>query len=141
MWVITHLLTGMAIGAVTPGGIWVGVLAALLGHLLLDLVPHWDYTETPGRLVWGAIDVLAAAVVAFGGYRYLGLSPKIVICGIVSAAPDLDVLNALLPYKRRTRWFPSHWSGFPHGKARPVPGTVVQALVAALSVALIVRFG
>jgi hypothetical protein len=141
MWAITHLLTGMAIGAVVPGGIWVGVAAALLGHLAFDMVPHWDYTGTPGRLVWGSIDVLAAAVVAFLGYRFLGLSVKVLVCGIVSAAPDLDVLNALLPYKQRTRWFPSHWTGFPHGKARPLPGIAVQVLLAAVSIALVLRFG
>jgi hypothetical protein len=141
MWVIVHLLTGMAIGAVTPGGIWVGVIAALLGHIVLDLVPHWDYTETPGRLLWGSIDVLVAAMVTFAGYRYLGFSPKVVICGIASAVPDLDVLNALLPYKRRTRWFPSHWSAFPHGKARPTAGIAIQAFVAAIAIALMIRFG
>ncbi len=141
MWAITHLLTGMLIGAVVPGGIWVGVAAALLGHLVLDLVPHWDYTGTHKALLWGAIDVLSVAVVSFAGYRLLGLSVKIVVCGIVSAAPDLDVLNALLPYKQRTRWFPSHWSAFPHGKARPLPGIAIQVLLAAVSIALVLRFG
>lgn len=141
MWVIVHLLTGMAIGAVVPGGLVLGVLAALLGHLVLDLVPHWDYTGTRSMLVWASLDVLAATVVTFAGYHYLGLSPKIVVCGIASAVPDLDVLNALLPYKQRTRWFPSHWSGFPHGKARPLPGIAIQVLLATVSIALVVSFG
>jgi hypothetical protein len=141
MWVIVHMLTGMAVGAVIPGGFWLGIAAAVVFHLLLDLVPHWDYTRTRKWLLFGSADVIAAAVVAFVGYRYLGFSARIVLCGLASAAPDLDLLNAMIPHRRRTRWFPSHWSGFPHGKAPPVPGIAIQALISATAIALLVRFG
>jgi hypothetical protein len=141
MWVVVHMLSGMALGALLPNNMWVVVAAAVVGHLLLDIVPHWDYVHRPNKELWGMLDVGASAAIALVGYRYMGLPAKVVVCGIVSSVPDLDVLNALLPYKQRTRWFPSHWNSFPHGKAERLPGILIQVMILIVSGAVVIRYG
>lgn len=138
MWVITHTLSGMALGALLyPLSLWLIVPAALLLHLILDLVPHWDYTRSPNRALWASADVavsVAALVLARG---VAGVEWVVVIAGVVSALPDLDVLDMLWSRHRRRRVFPSHWRGFPHGSATPVPGIAVQFVVWVVSVAVL----
>jgi len=140
VWVVTHTLTGLALGALLHergAGLWAIVPAALGLHLVLDIVPHWDYTRTRKRAVWAGADVAAAAA-ALVLARAAGIEWAVVLAGLVSAAPDLDVLNAVWTTERRVRFFPSHWARFPHGSATPVPGTLVQAAIAAASVGLLV---
>jgi hypothetical protein len=140
MWVITHTLTGMAIGAVLGergAPAWAVVAAALLLHVLLDMVPHWDYVSTGKRAVWALADVAAAVAVLLWAATLGDASWAVLLAGAVSALPDLDVLSALWPGDRRIRLFPSHWSGFPHGWAAPVPGTAAQGVIAGLSVLVI----
>jgi hypothetical protein len=55
----------------------------------------------------------------------------------VSALPDLDVFDAVLPGAGRRRWFPSHWRVFPHGRARAAIGVPVQLLVVAVSIVVV----
>lgn len=138
MWVVVHMVSGVAIGSAVPGSVWLALAAALLGHVLLDLVPHWDYTRTRLALTWGFLDVLAAVAFGLVCWTVFHLPAKALLAGAVSAAPDLDVLNALVPYDRRTRFFPSHWDRFPHGHATPLPGVLTQAVVVAVSLAVIV---
>lgn len=137
MWVITHTLSGMALGIVLGGrGVswWAIVAAALLFHIVLDLVPHWDYVRTDRSALWAVADVAGALAVLVGARLVGGFEWTVVIAGAVSALPDIDILNALWPSKKRIRLFPSHWSGFPHGSAPPLPGILVQVLVAIVSV-------
>jgi hypothetical protein len=138
MWVIVHALSGMALGRVLPSSLWIMVPAVLVAHALLDLVPHWDYTHSRGKILWGLLDAAAAAASLLVAALVFHLPGLVIVAGIVSALPDLDVLDALFPIKRRSRWFPSHWQRYPHGHARPLPGVAVQAAVVALSVAVIV---
>ncbi len=140
MWVVTHTLTGLGLGAVLAGrgfGPWTIVLAALALHLLLDIVPHWDYVHTRNRALWAVGDVTAAAATLVFARTTAGMEWAIVLAGLVSALPDLDVLNALWTTESRVRLFPSHWTRFPHGSAPPVPGTLVQATIAAASIGVI----
>jgi hypothetical protein len=144
MWVITHMLTGMAVGAVLGARgapVWAVVAAALLLHVVLDMVPHWDYVYTERRAIWALADVGASVAVLLWAATLGDASWAVLLAGAVSALPDLDVLNALWPGERRIRLFPSHWSGFPHGSAAPVPGTVVQGAIAVLSVVVLVSAG
>jgi hypothetical protein len=132
--VIVHALSGMALGTVLPVSLWLVLPAALIVHALLDLVPHWDYTHSRGKVLWGALDAGAAVAAILTAALVLHLPERVVLAGIVSAVPDLDVLDALFPFQRRSRWFPSHWDRYPHGHARPLPGVAVQALVVIASV-------
>ena len=139
MWVIVHALSGMALGAALGSGpldapVWTIVLAALAAHALLDIVPHWDYTRRPRVWAWALGDVTAAAVVLGLAWLALDLPSYVLWAGIVSAAPDLDVLDAVLPLKKHRRLFPSHWRPYPHGRTGPLPGTLIQGAVVAGSV-------
>lgn len=147
MWVTVHVLSGAALGAVlgAPGmelPLWVVLPAALPLHALLDLVPHWDYTRDRRRGLWAVLDLAASAVFVVGGWMALGLPADVVLAALVSAAPDLDVLDGVLPGRRdehgrpRRRLFPSHWKRYPHGRARPLPGILVQAVVVMASLAI-----
>lgn len=139
MWVIVHTLTGMALGSLILNKSYtVIVTASLLFHVLLDLVPHWDYTHNPNDEYWGMADVLLSASVLLVAHTMIGLDWKIIVAGIVSAAPDLDVLNALLPTDRRWRIFPSHWTCFPHGVCKKVPGIAIQSLISLISILVLV---
>jgi hypothetical protein len=137
MWVIVHALSGMALGALLQVSLWVILPAVLVAHALLDLVPHWDYTHSRGKILWGMLDAGAAVAALLIAALVLHLPTRVLLAGAVSALPDLDVLDALFPFERRSRWFPSHWRRYPHGEAPPLPGIVVQALIAGLSVAVL----
>jgi len=137
MWVCVHALSGLSLGALAPLGMALTVVGALALHLLLDLVPHWDYTRDRRRLVWAAADVAVAAAAVAALVVLLNLPARAVAAAAVSALPDLDVFDALLQRPRRHRLFPSHWRAFPHGEARPLTGVPVQAVVAFASVAAV----
>jgi len=114
------------------------LVGALILHVLLDLVPHWDYTRHRLRVLWTLLDVGAAAAGLLALFFALDLPLQALLAGILSAAPDLDVVDALLPGGPRRRWFPSHWRRFPHGSTRPGPGITVQMAVIAVSTAGVV---
>ncbi len=157
MWIIAHAFSGLAWGAWAPLGLAPLLLTSLLLHVLLDLVPHWDYTRHRWRHLWALSDLVLsiASVVALALLFDLGLPA--VLAAVVSALPDLDVLDSLLtraghhgpagsaPARRgtarrrpaRRRLFPSHWERFPHGQAGPGPGIAVQVVVVLGSLAAI----
>ncbi len=141
MWVSVHALSGLTLGALAPLGVILTMVCALVLHLLLDLVPHWDYTGHRRRTLWAILDVCVsiAAVVALA--LVLDLSGKAVMAAIVSALPDLDVFDAVLPGSKHRRLFPSHWRGFPHGRAGPLAGILVQSVVALGAIAVLIEAG
>ena len=133
MWVIVHMLTGVALGSAVGGPWWFLFPLALVAHVVIDLIPHWDYTRTPYRVFLGVLDVAVSAVAGLLCYLVIGLPGLAIFAGILSAVPDLDVLSAILPYEQKVRWFPSHWLKFPHGKASPAPGIIVQCVMILIS--------
>lgn len=141
MWVVTHTLSGLALGSalVERGAHMLTIVAAaLLLHLVLDLVPHWDYTRVRWRVLCAAADVLASLAVLALAWVVGGLGWPVIVAGVVSALPDIDVVRVSLSRQDRpVRLFPSHWRGFPHGSARPVPGVLIQVAVGALSGAVL----
>lgn len=146
MWVVTHVWTGSALAAAlgqgsAPGSHawpWWAVLAAvLLLHVALDLVPHWDYTETGRTALFGSLDFLASLATFVVVWRLLGHPFATALLGLASGAPDWDVLIALLRGPRARKLFPSHWDRFPHGRARLPWGVGVQAVLVAASVAVV----
>jgi hypothetical protein len=136
MWVVVHALSGLALGVAAPLALGLVVVCSLALHLLLDLVPHWDYTAQRHALRWALADVLAA----IAGVVVLSLvfdpPGRAVVSAVVSALPDLDVFDAVMPGRRRRRWFPSHWQRFPHGQTRAAWGVPIQGAVVAASMAL-----
>jgi hypothetical protein len=130
MWVTVHALSGLALGTAAPLGMaWI-VLCSLALHLLLDLVPHWDYTRHHLRTLWAVTDVVLSIAAVVTLTLALDLPPRAFVAAIVSALPDLDVFDAVLPGPARRRWFPSHWRRFPHGEVRAEVGIPLQAIIA-----------
>jgi hypothetical protein len=140
MWVIVHVFSGLALGAALGGrgheptmSLLVLLPLALVVHMLLDLVPHWDYTRSRLRALWAVVDVLAAAVLVIAALWSHALPGWLALVGVVSALPDLDVLDAVVPVDKGGRWFPSHWRRFPHGQCRAAWGIPIQVGVIVLS--------
>ena len=106
---------------------------ALVAHALLDLVPHWDYTRSRLRVLWAVADVAVAVALVVAAWWSGALPGWLALVGVVSALPDLDVLDAVVPVSKGRRWFPSHWRRFPHGQCRAVWGIPIQAGVIVLS--------
>jgi len=138
MWVVVHLYTGLALGLL-PLPYWALALVVLASHLLLDLVPHWDYTHASHWVRWGACDFAAALTTVVTGYVAFGAPLRLLALGILAAAPDFDVVVRGLRHGRGEYWWPGHRSGFPHGEAGPLPGIASQAVVVAIS-AMILAF-
>ena len=143
MWVIVHAISGMALGAALGSEaaglpLWALLLAALTAHAVLDMVPHWDYTRRADSWAWAAGDVLAATASLLLVWQVWGAPTYVFWAGLVSAIPDLDVLDAVIPLKTRGRLFPSHWRAFPHGQARPMLGIATQLGVVLVSAAVLV---
>jgi hypothetical protein len=141
MWVVVHAASGLALGTVVHAPLWIVVLASLVLHVVLDLVPHWDYTRSRRPLLWAGLDVGAAIALAVGVWRGAELPSRALVAAVVSALPDLDVIQAVLPVRRSRTLFPSHWRAFPHGACSRGPGIAVQAGVVALSLAAIAVWG
>ncbi|GEM_PF-487538 len=152
MWVIAHAFSGLAWGVWAPLGLAALLLTSLLLHLLLDLVPHWDYTRHRRRHLWALGDLVLSVASVVTLALLLDLKLPAVLAAVVSALPDLDVLDSLLtgcgrrqaagdasahrgPARRRL--FPSHWERFPHGQAGPRSGIAVQAVVVLGSLAAV----
>lgn len=129
MWVIAHTCSGLALGALLAWPLWALLPAALGLHALLDLVPHWDYTSQPRRVAWAAADLAVSTALVLLAIFLWKLPAYIWLSALVSAAPDLDVLDSLLPGARHLRLFPSHYDSYPHGKASMLPGIAIQAVV------------
>jgi hypothetical protein len=136
MWVVVHALSGFALGVAAPVTLGVVVAISLALHLVLDLVPHWDYTGRRHALRWAIADVLAAVAGVVALRLVLDLPGRAIVSAVVSALPDLDVFDAVVPGARRRRWFPSHWRGFPHGQTRAAWGVPIQGVVIAASITL-----
>jgi len=131
VWVVVHLYSGLALGAAIPAPYWALVIIVIVAHVLLDLVPHWDYTRTSHPLAFGSLDFAASLLTVLAGYFAFHASIGLLVLGSLSAAPDLDVLYNAARHREGQYWFPSHRKGFPHGSCAPLPGILVQAVVVA----------
>jgi hypothetical protein len=74
-------------------------------------------------------------------FLFCDLPVRALLSALVSAIPDLDVLDTLLPGTKHRRWFPSHWQKFPHGQADPLLGIATQLIVAVGSILLLIFWG
>ncbi|HIE51943.1 MAG TPA: hypothetical protein EYP85_09305 [Armatimonadetes bacterium] len=149
----THVLVGGAAAALVwqatgpPGGEptanWLAepqgwtVLAgasavALASHLLLDLMPHYDYLFASWQEVLLSLLALAACF-------FLPPAPAswvVLLGGFWGVVPDLEHG----PYWRgwmRRRFFPTHSGWLPHRKCGPPASLLSQALLNALALLII----
>ena len=138
MWVIVHVYVGLAIGSAVGAPYWLLVLVVLASHVLLDLVPHWDYTVTDRQVLWGALDFGGGLLTLVLCLVFLKTPWSVLALVPISGAPDFDVLVNTLRGRRSDYWFPSHWRRFPHGRCGPLPGIAVQAAIMAASAAVVI---
>lgn len=136
MWVITHVFAGLAIAAAVGGPWWLVLALVLLSHVVMDLVPHWDYSATGHPIRYGFLDFGAGLVVWLVCWLVLGMPFWMALMGPVSGAPDWDVLIAELRGKPDVHYFPSH-SQTVHGHAGPVWGVAVQVAIMVAGAAVV----
>ena len=141
MWVVTHVLAGLAIAALVGGPWWLLVLLVVAAHVLMDLIPHYDYTVARHPVVYGVLDFSASLAAFLVCWLVLGWPLWLAFMGLLSGAPDWDVLIATLRGDHARKWFPSHWSSFPHGSSGPLWGISVQVALMAASVVAIAYAG
>ena len=113
------------------------IVAVVLAHVLMDLIPHWDYTRSLHGVIYGCCDFLAGLTFWLVAWLVLGMPFWLAFMGPVSGAPDWDVLFAELRGRPDVHWFPSHWKIFPHGRSGRLWGIGVQVALMAASVAVV----
>jgi hypothetical protein len=141
MWVVTHVLAGLAIAAVVESPLWLVAVLVVLSHVLMDLIPHWDYTVSLHQVGIGALDFLVSFAAFAVCWLALGWPFWLAFMGLVSGAPDWDIAIAMARGDDARKWFPSHWRRFPHGRSGPVWGIGVQVAMMAASVVTIAAAG
>jgi hypothetical protein len=137
MWVTTHVLAGLAIAAALGGPWWLILVLVLLAHVVMDLIPHWDYTVTRHPVLYGCCDFCASLGAFLAAALLLGYPWWIAFMGLASGAPDWDVLIATARGHHARKFFPSHWQSFPHGRSGRAWGIGVQVAIMAASVAVV----
>ena len=88
----------------------------------MDLVPHWDYTVSRHPVVYGWCDFLASFAAFWIAWLLLGYPWWIAFMGLVSGAPDWDVLIWIARGEKGRKVFPSRRDSFPHGRSGPLLG-------------------
>ncbi len=109
MCVFTHFAAGAVVGAFAPHPVLVPVFA-LGSHMVLDMIPHFDFENMLIEIVFGLI---ALAGLLLGGVYSL----SVILGGIIAAFPDLENLFVKTgKIEKNRRIFPSHSGILPHGR-------------------------
>ncbi|MDQ7793829.1 MAG: hypothetical protein RDU89_05375 [bacterium] len=139
MVLVAHAAVGGALGASAGrrspawSPLWVAGWA-LLSHVILDAIPHWDNLFALG---WLIADLAAALAVAAIIARLARTPGRVFWGAFLACLPDLEhlLVGWLLPQ----RIFLSHLPWFPHGQAALVPGVLTQLLVVIMAIAFVAR--
>jgi hypothetical protein len=137
MWVSTHVLAGLAIAAILGGPWWLVAGLVVLAHVVMDFIPHWDYSAVRYPAPYAAADFLASLTALLVCWLGLDMPFWMVFMGALSGAPDWDVLIATWRGEGARQWFPSHWRSFPHGRCGRPFGIGVQVAIMAVSPAAV----
>lgn len=128
MWFITHTAVGGALGSRIRRPLWIVMTFALLSHLILDFIPHWDYPIGPGQLINPIIDILLGVTLSVLLIRGTKARLACVLGIAFSALPDFEgVLQTVGLISRY--YFPSHTIPFMHNKAGLLWGVPVQIII------------
>lgn len=136
MYAVTHFLVGSMLGQAV-GNPYAACALGLASHAVLDAIPHADYS----KIVHGAIDLAAAATVAFVSLR---AGAGAVFGGLSAILPDLEVAvlhlrMAKYPTEcKRKLLFPSHRGLIRHGRLR-LPWGVVTQICTVVAVWIVIR--
>ena len=122
MCVFTHFAAGAVVSAFAPHPALVPVFA-LGSHIILDMIPHFDFENMSIEIVLGLI---ALAGLLLGGVYSL----SIILGGIIAALPDLEnlfVKTGKIAENRKI--FPSHSGILPHGRKAGLLNLSMQSLL------------
>ena len=109
------------------GSPYVACASGLLSHIVLDSIPHSDYS----KIAHGVLDFMAVLTVAYIAMR-AGVGMTALWGGFAAILPDLEVAIAHLRMKEETGvhkqrlFFPSHSGLIRHGRLRAPWGVGTQ---------------
>ena len=89
MWVTTHVLAGLGIAAALGGPWWLLVVLVIAAHILMDLIPHWDYTISRHPVFYGWCDFIASFAAFWIAWLLLGYPWWIAFMGLISGRAGL----------------------------------------------------
>jgi hypothetical protein len=123
MCLFTHIAAGALAGALSPNALVAPVLG-LGSHVLLDILPHYDFENMAVEIVLGAAVVAALAV---GG----ALSLAVCLGALFAALPDFEnLLWKLGRIRDEQKVFPGHVGVIRHGPPAGKGNIVLQFVTA-----------
>jgi len=109
MCLFTHFAAGALAGGAT-GNVWLGAVAGLASHAVLDVIPHYDHPDWRLELGGGILSLILLLVMPFA-------TAAAVVGGIFGMIPDLENLFQKLGRMKRSSFvFPTHTGLLPHGR-------------------------
>ncbi|MBN2185428.1 MAG: hypothetical protein JW746_08885 [Candidatus Krumholzibacteriota bacterium] len=124
MCVFTHFAAGAVAGAFSPHAALVPVFA-LGSHMILDMIPHFDFESMFLEIVLGLI---ALGILLLGGVYSL----SIILGGVIAALPDLEnLLVKTGKIGKNRKLFPSHSGILPHGARAGLVNLTMQSVLSA----------
>lgn len=139
MYAATHFFVGSMLGQAV-GDSYAACALGLASHMVLDAIPHSDYS----KIVHGVLDLAAVATIACISIR-AGAGRSALAGGLAAILPDLEVALVHLRMAKdeasceHRLFFPSHSGYIRHGRLRPPWGVATQ--IATVVVAWIVLRG
>lgn len=122
MCLFTHFAAGALAGGLT-GNVYIGAVAGLASHAVLDAIPHYDHPDWRIELAGGVASLILLLLLPFGG-------AAAIVGGICGMIPDLENLFQKLGWMGRDRMvFPSHTGLVPHGRELGPRTLVWQAAI------------
>jgi len=110
MCIFTHFAAGALAGGLT-GNVYLGAVAGLASHAVLDVIPHYDHPDWRLEMGGGVASLLLLLMMPF-------VSWPAVVGGIFGMVPDLENLLQKLGKMRRDQFiYPTHTGLLPHGRA------------------------
>jgi hypothetical protein len=130
----THVAAGAVAGALSPNPFLAPVFA-LASHVLLDILPHYDFEKMRHEFLCAGI---AIAAVAIGG----AFSVKVFLGIAFGMLPDLEnLLWKLGVIGENRKMFPGHRTLVPHGLVTGAWNLSVQAAFTVGAVVFLIRRG
>jgi hypothetical protein len=130
----THVAAGAVAGALAPNPFLASVFG-LVSHVVLDIIPHYDFEKMSHEFLWAGV---AVAAVAIGG----AMSAKVALGIAFGMLPDLENLFWRLGLMRDDqKIFPGHRRLLAHGRATGAWNLSVQVAFAVCTVAFLIRRG
>jgi|GEM_PF-759711 len=110
MCLFTHFAAGALAGGLT-GNVYLGAVAGLASHAVLDVIPHYDHPDWRLELAAGMASLVLLLLMPFASW-------PAVVGGLFGMVPDLENLFQKLGRMRRDQFiFPTHTGLLKHGRA------------------------